>query len=44
MATLRIDHDITIVELHDRSSLMTVIGRQSIVGMLEEHTAKNHQR
>ena len=44
VATLRIDHDITIVELHDRSSLMTVIGRQSIVGMLEEHTAKNRKR
>ena len=44
VATLRIDQDITIVELHDRSSLMTVIGRQSIVGALEEHAAKTRER
>jgi hypothetical protein len=40
VATLRLDSGITIVELHDRSSTMTVIGRQSIVGMLEEEGTK----
>ena len=44
VATLRINEDITIVELHDRSSMMTVIGRQSIVGTLEEHAAKRRKR
>lgn len=35
-ATLRIDGGAAVVELHDRSMVMTVIGRQSIVGRLEE--------
>jgi len=36
VATLRIDEGGAIVELHDRSMMMTVIGRKSIVGMLDE--------
>jgi hypothetical protein len=36
VATLRIDEGGAVVELHDRSMMMTVIGRRSIVGMLEE--------
>ena len=35
-ATLRVDAGAAVVELHDRSMVMTVIGRQSIVGRLEE--------
>ncbi len=35
-ATLRVDAGAAVVELHDRSTVMTVIGRQSIVGLLEE--------
>ena len=36
VATLRVDEGGAIVELHDRSMMMTVIGRKSIVGMLDE--------
>ena len=36
VATLRSEGDVTVVELHDPATTMTVIGRQSIVGMLEE--------
>jgi len=36
VATLRIDEGGAIVELHDRSMMMTVIGRRSVVGMLED--------
>ncbi len=36
VATLRIDEGGTIVELHDRSMMMTVIGRRSVVEMLED--------
>jgi hypothetical protein len=37
VATLRSEGDVTVVELHDPATMMTVIGRQSIVGMLEEN-------
>ena len=36
VVTLRREGTITVVELHDPATTMTVIGRQSIVGMLEE--------
>ncbi|MFB3139476.1 MAG: hypothetical protein ACE10B_09675 [Phycisphaerales bacterium] len=36
VATLRIENEMAIVELRDRSDTMTVVGRQSIVGMLQE--------
>ena len=36
VATLRIENEMAIVELRDRSGTMTVVGRQSIVGMLQE--------
>jgi hypothetical protein len=36
VATLRMDEGGAIVELHDRSMMMTVIGRRSVVGMLED--------
>ena len=36
VVTLRSEHNVTVVELHDPATTMTVIGRQSIVGMLEE--------
>ncbi len=36
VATLRVDQGVAIVELHERAGVMTVIGRQSIVSMLEQ--------
>jgi len=36
LVTLRIDMDVAIVELGPRTGTMTVIGRQSIVGLLEK--------
>jgi hypothetical protein len=36
IATLRVDEGGAILELHDRSMMMTVIGSRSIVGMLED--------
>jgi hypothetical protein len=36
IATLRVDEGGTIVELHDRSMMMTVIGRRSIVALLDD--------
>ena len=36
VATLRSEGEVTVIELHDPATMMTVIGRQSIVGMLEE--------
>jgi hypothetical protein len=36
IATLRVDEGGAIVELHDRSMMMTVIGRRSIVAMLND--------
>ena len=44
VATLRIDQGRAIVELHDRSMMMTVIGRRSVVGMLEEAARKRRER
>ena len=35
LATLRVDMGATIVELHDSTGTMTVIGRQSIISLLE---------
>ncbi len=44
IATLRIDEGGAIVELHDRSMTMTVIGRRSVVGMLEDAQQQRKQR
>jgi hypothetical protein len=44
VATLRIDEGGAIVELHDRSMMMTVIGRRSVVGMLEDAQQAREQR
>jgi hypothetical protein len=44
VATLRIDEGGAIVELHDRSMMMTVIGRRSVVGMLEDAQQQRAQR
>jgi hypothetical protein len=43
VATLRVDTGAAVVELHDRSTVMTVIGRQSIVGLLDG-AAENQRR
>jgi hypothetical protein len=42
VATLRVDEGGAIVELYDHSLMMTVIGRRSIVAMLDE--AQQHRR
>ncbi len=42
-ATLRVDAGAAVVELHDRSTVMTVIGRQSIVGRLEDAAERQRQ-
>ncbi len=39
-ATLRIDRGATVIELHDPATTMTVIGRQSIAGLLNEAGAR----
>ena len=42
-ATLRVDAGAAVVELHDRTTVMTVFGRQSIVGLLDD-AAENQRR
>jgi hypothetical protein len=44
VATLRVDEGGAIVELHDSSRMMTVIGRNSVVGMLEEAQQRRQSR
>ncbi len=39
-ATLRVEDQVTVIELHEPPLKMTVIGRQSIVGRLEEEGTK----
>jgi hypothetical protein len=43
IATLRVDEGGAIVELHDRSMMMTIIGSRSIVGMLEDAQQRRDQ-
>ena len=43
LATLRLDQGVAVVELTEQPGAMTVIGRQSIVGMLEREAARTDQ-
>ncbi len=40
LATLRIDQGVAVVELHEQAGALTVIGRQSIVTMLEREAQR----